>query len=228
MARSDACADGTREDGSLDRARELNRAFIAICWYKRNLLQRTNHASPAARQPGQYSNVKIAVISDTHDHIPLLRRGAADAVEQGADAILHCGDIVAPSTLEKLIAYDVPVHAIHGNNQGDAYGFTRLVSRRDHRVTYYGQDADIELGGRRIFVVHFPHYARAMAATGDYDLVCCGHTHAEEAYQQDNLHGGSTLVLNPGTLGGVAASATYALVDLHSLRYEFREIGNSA
>ena len=39
------------------------------------------------------------------------------------------------------------------------------------------EEAGIELGGRRIFLVHYPHYARALAATGDWDLVCCGHSH---------------------------------------------------
>jgi predicted phosphodiesterase len=44
-------------------------------------------------------------------------------------------------------------------------------------VNYHGQDGVLNLAGRSIFMVHYPHYAQAMALTGDYDIVCCGHDH---------------------------------------------------
>ncbi len=73
---------------------------------------------------------------------------------------------------------------------------------------YHGQDAGIELDGRRIFLVHFPHYAAAMATTGDWDLVCCGHDHRADIRRIDNMSGGQTLLVNPGTVGGIKAPAT--------------------
>ena len=86
-------------------------------------------------------------------------------------------------------------------------------------------DAGIRLAGRSIFLVHYPHYARALAATGKWDMVCCGHSHAPKQEQVLNLGGGRTLLLNPGTVGGVGqAPATYLLGDLESLEFELREI----
>jgi uncharacterized protein len=164
--------------------------------------------------------MKIAVVSDSHDHIPLLRRAIAQAVNLGAQAILHCGDVVAPSSLEKLGVHQIPIYVIHGNNQGDAWGMARLAAKPEHQLRYLGQDGVVELAGRQIFVVHYPHYARAMAATGDYDIVFCGHTHQPEILQQPNLHNSTTPVLNPGTVGGVGASATFAMVDLATLAAE--------
>ncbi len=46
--------------------------------------------------------MKVCILSDSHDHIPLLDAAVADAKARGAEAVLHCGDVVAPSTLKYL------------------------------------------------------------------------------------------------------------------------------
>jgi len=164
--------------------------------------------------------MRICILSDSHDHIPLLRTAVSDAKARGAEAILHCGDVVAPSTLGKLQAYGLPVYAIHGNNSGDLYMLSQLAHRPDSVIHYYGQDAALTLAERHLFLVHYPHYARAMAITGDYDVVCCGHTHRAEIEQVTNIKGTTTLICNPGTVGGVGAAPTYILGDLASLTFE--------
>jgi hypothetical protein len=172
--------------------------------------------------------VKVCIVSDSHDHIPLLDAAVAEARSLGAEAVLHCGDVVAPSTLQCLEKHRLPVHVIHGNNTGDLYTLGRLASRPDNVIQYHGMDAGIELGDRRIFVVHYPHYARAMAMTGDWDLVCCGHSHRTKLEQIPNVKGSTTLLVNPGTVGGVGgAPATYLIGDLASLVFEIRELPKS-
>jgi predicted phosphodiesterase len=117
------------------------------------------------------------------------------------------------------------VHVIHGNNSGDLYSLARLANREGSNIHYHGMDAGVELAGRRIFLVHYPHYARAMATTGDWDLVCCGHSHKVQLETLDNIKGGKTLLANPGTIGGVGrAPATYLLADLERLQFEVHEI----
>lgn len=172
--------------------------------------------------------MKICILSDSHDHIPLLDYAVAEAKERGAEAVLHCGDVVAPSSLKCLIKHHLPTHVIHGNNTGDLYTLGQLANNPENVISYYGMDAGIELGGRKIFLVHYPHYARAMAATGDWDLVCCGHSH--KAIQQEiaNIRGGTTQLINPGTVGGVGgAAATYVMADLESMSFEFHQIPKS-
>jgi putative phosphoesterase len=165
--------------------------------------------------------MKVCILSDSHDNISLLRAAVADAKQRGAEAVLHCGDIVAPSTLRTLQAYGLTVHAIHGNNTGDLYTLSRLSHALDSVIHYYGQDATFTLGGRRIFLVHYPHYARGMAITGDYDLVCCGHTHNVSIERLTNIKGTQTVVCNPGTVGGVGgAPATYLFGDLKTMAFE--------
>jgi uncharacterized protein len=171
------------------------------------------------------SKLKVCIVSDSHDHIPLLDAAVESAKSDGAQAVLHCGDVVAPSTLHCLEKYGLPVHVIHGNNTGDLYTLGRLANMDDNHIHYHGMDAGIELAGRKIFLVHYPHYARAMAATGDWDLVCCGHSHKLSFEKLANIRGGQTDLVNPGTIGGVGKSqATYVLADLETMTFEAREV----
>jgi hypothetical protein len=168
--------------------------------------------------------MKICIVSDSHDNRHLLEAAVREAQAAGAQAVLHCGDVVAPSTLEVLRPFGLPIHVIHGNNTGDLYMMGRVASGPASRVRYYGQDAGIELAGRRIFLVHYPHYAVAMATTGDWDLVCCGHDHKADIRPIDNMAGGQTLLVNPGTVGGIKAPATYVLGNLESMEFSIHEI----
>ncbi len=168
--------------------------------------------------------MKVCIVSDSHDHRPLLEAAVRAAKEAGAEAVLHCGDVVAPSTLSVLTPLGLPVHVIHGNNVGDMFMMARIASKPGNRITFYGQDAGIELAGRRIFLVHYPHYAKAMATTGDWDLVCCGHDHEAKIETVQNVKGGSTWLVNPGTVGGVAAPATYVLGDLETMQFSIHEV----
>lgn len=169
--------------------------------------------------------MKVCILSDSHDHIPLLDAAVESAIEEGAEAVLHCGDVVAPSTLHCLDKYGLPVHVIHGNNTGDLFTLGRLASREENNIHYHGMDAGLELAGRRIFLVHYPHYAEALATTGDWDLVCCGHSHKVLIETLSNIKGGTTYLVNPGTIGGVGrAPATYVMADLDNMTFETREV----
>jgi putative phosphoesterase len=138
--------------------------------------------------------------------------------------VLHCGDVVAPGTLDVLTPFNLPVHVIHGNNTGDLHMMGRIASTASNRVTYHGQDAGLVLGKRRIFLVHYPHYARAMATTGDWDLVCCGHDHAANIETIENISGKTTLLVNPGTVGGIKAPATWVIGDLETMQFSVRDV----
>lgn len=168
--------------------------------------------------------MKICILSDSHDNRRLLDHAVEDAKRCGAEAVLHCGDVVAPTTLRVLKKYGLPVHVIHGNNTGDLYNMTRLAAEPDSPVRYHGQDAALHLAGRTIFLVHYPHYAAALALTGDYDLVCCGHDHKVSIDAVANIKGGVTHLINPGTVGGVGKPPTYILADLADLSFEIRPV----
>lgn len=169
--------------------------------------------------------MKICIVSDSHDRGDSLARCLAAARAEGATAAIHCGDVIGTNTLRAALKVGLPLHVIHGNNLGDPVSLCRLAARSDGLLTYYGQDATLTLHDRRIFVVHYPNYGHAMALTGDFDLVCCGHSHEPQAALTANIRGGATWLVNPGTTAGLgAASATWILGDLASLSFAIRDV----
>ncbi len=169
-------------------------------------------------------HLKICILSDSHDHREPLAAAVAEAKALGAEAVLHCGDLVTPSTLHAVIGLGLPIHLIHGNNTGDLFNLCKFGQEPKNRVHYYGQDASPTLAQRRIFLVHYPHYAKAMALTGDFDLVCNGHEHRAVIERIRNIKGGETLRIDPGTVAGVSAPATYVFGDLKTLEFEIRKV----
>ena len=164
--------------------------------------------------------MKVCIVSDSHDNRFLLEAAVKDGKARGAEAVLHCGDVVAPTTLRILNPIGLPVHVIHGNNTGDMFSLSRLSHNDDSVVKYYGQDAGIHLAGKKIFMVHYPHYAEAMATTGDWDIVCCGHNHKACIKEIKNINNTITRYINPGTVGGVGAAPTYVMADLETMNFD--------
>ncbi|MBI5612090.1 MAG: metallophosphoesterase family protein [Gammaproteobacteria bacterium] len=168
--------------------------------------------------------MKICIVSDSHDHRGHLAAAVADAKARGAQAVLHCGDLVAPSTLHAITPLGLPIHVVHGNNTGDLFHLARIAHESNGLIRYYGQDGAFTLHGRRIFMVHYPHYAKAMALTGDYDLVCNGHEHRAVIERVKAVTGGESLRLDPGTVAGIGAPPTYILGDLEKMEFAIQAV----
>jgi uncharacterized protein len=168
--------------------------------------------------------VKICIVSDSHDRADPLAAAVRKAAELGAEVVIHCGDLIGTQTLGGALAAGLPLHLVHGNNIGDQVSLARWVRERNGQFHYHGPDARLELGGRRVFAVHYPEYGYAMACTGDWDLVCCGHSHAAEVRRVANVKGGETWLVNPGTVAGLAAPCTWALGDLAAMRFDLHTL----
>ena len=120
----------------------------------------------------------------------------------------------------------LPLHVIHGNNLGDTVSLSRWANESGGLLRYHGADARLDLFGRRIFVVHYPEYGYAMACTGDWDLVCCGHSHVAGVERVANLKGSTTWIVNPGTVAGLAAPPTWILGDLATMLFQVRSVSD--
>lgn len=171
--------------------------------------------------------MKVCIVSDSHDRADPLAAAIAEAQAEGAQAVIHCGDLIGANTLRTSLKLGIPLHVVHGNNIGDQMAMHRMMVKSGGMLTYHGHDAELELGGRRIFATHYPHYGRALACTGDYDLVCCGHSHVAEIVWQPNINGGQTPLVNPGSVSGIGAPGveeafTWILGDLDSMTFEIR------
>jgi uncharacterized protein len=168
--------------------------------------------------------MKICIVSDSHDRADALARAVREGAAEGASAVIHCGDLIGTHTVRPAMSAGLVLHLIHGNNLGDPTSLHRLSQESAGQVRYHGVDARLELGGRRIFVVHYPEYGHAMACTGNWDLVCCGHSHAAAIEQVANVKGGTTWLVNPGTVAGISAPATWIVGDLDSMSFELRNL----
>jgi putative phosphoesterase len=168
--------------------------------------------------------MKICIVSDSHDRAPMLAAAVTAAKAEGAEVVVHCGDVIGAMTLRPLLEVGLPMHIVHGNNLGDGVAMWKLCASSDNLLTYHGQDADLLLDGRRILATHYPHYARGLACTGDYDVVCCGHSHEASVVRQRNVKGTSTWLVNPGTVAGLGAPATWMLGDLIQLKFDIRAL----
>jgi putative phosphoesterase len=214
LARSVYCRNG------LGAATHKGYSFVQAACVQVHGLRTTAsaHRSHAA------DTLKICIVSDSHDRAAALLAAVDEARDDGAQAVIHCGDVIGPNTLRPLLKSGLPVHVVHGNNLGDIAGMSRLASDSNGAIVYHGAEADFMLAGRRIYLTHLPHQARGMACTGDYDLVCCGHTHEAAVLRQPNIKGGQTWIVNPGTVAALGAPARWILGDLAQLSFEVRNL----
>jgi len=158
----------------------------------------------------------IGVVSDTHDNLPALRKALARFKAAGVKLVLHAGDIVSPFVAMPFQEAGLRVIGVFGNNDGDKLYLRERFSPVGE--LHFGPH-ELELGGRRVVLMHEPRALEALAASGKYDLIVYGHTH------EVDLRPGPPLVLNPGECGGwLFGRATCALVDLTRLKVELLEV----
>jgi putative phosphoesterase len=153
--------------------------------------------------------MRIGVISDTHAHVQNTQRAVRMLESLEVEEVLHCGDICSTSIPPLLAAW--PAHFVFGNCDHESDELREAIAAAG--LTCHGLFGDFELGGRRIALIH-SHDARLfrrVTTSGEYDLVCYGHSHIAEQHRQ-----GKTLILNPGALYR-ADPHTIAVVELDSL-----------
>jgi putative phosphoesterase len=122
------------------------------------------------------------------------------------ETVLHCGDIGSMDVVELFRPW--PTHFVFGNCDERLDAFAAEI--RDAGQTCHGLFGDITLDGTRIALLHSHERRRFRDAidSGDYRLVCYGHTHVAAL----DPHG-ETLVVNPGAIYR-ASTHSVAIVDL--------------
>jgi len=133
--------------------------------------------------------VKVVVVSDTH-----IRRGSTRRlpeelyrVLEGADLVLHAGDVVVPEVLDDLQRF-APLHAVQGNN--DVAELTAALP----------EQLDLDVEGVGIGMIHDSgprkgRENRMRRRFPDARVVVFGHSHIPLA--DDGIDG--QLLFNPGS-----------------------------
>jgi uncharacterized protein len=125
--------------------------------------------------------MKIGILSDTHTKVTMAKDALELLIGDGAEFIVHAGDIVEVDTLNLFKKCGLRYIAVYGNNDA-------------HLAQYHGKYNLVQephyfkISDTKFKLMHMPYY---MAP--DTDVVIFGHTHE---FESDFKNG--TLFLNPG------------------------------
>lgn len=151
--------------------------------------------------------MKIGVISDSHGDIEATQQALRILDSWDVLLTIHCGDV----GLEVLPLFQGRrFHFVDGNMDSSDLLCEKIT---DPEHTFHDQIGSLEIEGRRVAFLH-GHDVKLLHHTiqsGEWDLLCHGHTHAYSSNQE-----GRTLVLNPGALSRTR-SPSLAVIDLPSL-----------
>jgi putative phosphoesterase len=163
----------------------------------------------------------IAILSDIHDNIPMLR-AAIDHIQR-VDALLCGGDLCSPFIVDELAKFPRQIHVVFGNNDADLFRITQkaYVANQNRvpedQIQLHGEFFEGELGGKRIALIHFEQIGKALARSGQYDLVCYGHTHLYSLERDPAT--GAIRGVNPGEIFGLLradSESTFVSYDTES------------
>lgn len=162
--------------------------------------------------------MKIAILSDIHDHTENLERAIAYSPE--VEMIICCGDLCSPFMIVEMgKKFSGPIHVVFGNNDGDLFRITTLAIKYPN-IKLHGEYCELEIDGLSFAVNHFDNIGSALARGEVFDVVCCGHNHKAEIKQV-----GKTLMINPGEIYGKrTGTASFAIFDTKTRRAEKIEI----
>jgi len=125
--------------------------------------------------------MKIGILSDTHTKVARAKETISFLIDEGAEFIIHAGDIVELETLEFLKSCGKRYIAVYGNN--DAHLAEYHSQYNLVQEPYY-----FKLAETRFKLMHLPFYM-----SSDAEVIIFGHTHQFEVEFK-----GESLYLNPG------------------------------
>jgi len=125
--------------------------------------------------------MKIAILSDTHSKIQEAKKTLDFLVQNGAEFIIHAGDICKHETLELLATCGIRYVVVYGNN--DAH---LIQHHNDYNLVQ--EPNYFKVADTKFKLMHLPFYMSA-----DAEVVVYGHTHI---FNSEFKNG--TLFLNPG------------------------------
>ncbi len=170
--------------------------------------------------------MKIAVMSDSHDHKTNILRAVKVINGRKIDALIHCGDYVSPFVKKWFEKLDDSIkknfYGVFGNNDGERLFLKKNLGQICEFVSN-GNEMILELEGIKIYVSHMPRQKTidALAKSGNFNMILTGHTHAINNEKYEN----GVLVLNPGEVCGyLTGRSTFAIIDTETMEAEIIEL----
>ena len=160
--------------------------------------------------------MKLGIISDTHDNVPMVKKAVEFFNEADVDAVLHAGDYVSPFSVKPLLTLECDFLGVWGNNDGDKIVLQNVSQGKIETSPYISS-----YGNRKILLGHYFETLEALIMSQEFHLIIYGHTHKPDIRKK-----GKTLIVNPGECGGwLDGKSTIAIVDLENQEAELVELG---
>lgn len=161
--------------------------------------------------------MKIAIMADSHENMPMIRKAVELFNSRGAQYILHAGDIISPITVKEFARIQGRFIGVFGNNDGEKFLLREKFAPFGEIYEWFYQG---ELAGRRIMLMHSQDMVEPLARSGHFDLIIYGHTHDLD------IRRGDTLVINPGETGGwLRGRSTVVILDTEDMEPEVFDLG---
>jgi hypothetical protein len=156
--------------------------------------------------------VKVGIISDTHDNLPLVDRAIEKLNKEKVGLVLHAGDYVAPFTVLRFKKLKAKLIGVFGNNDGDHELLKERFADIEGAEIRDGF-AEVNAEGLRIALLHGDgELLQSLVNAECYDVVVHGHSHEARVYKK-----GKTTVINPGEVCGyLSGKPTIVLLDTKS------------
>jgi putative phosphoesterase len=160
--------------------------------------------------------MRLGILADTHDELARAEAAVALLRAEGAEALVHCGDLSSPPLVAVLAA--LPSWFVLGNHDSDMVPHLERAAA-EFGVVCLGWGGVVELAGKRVGVAHGHLSAdvrRVLAARPDYLL--SGHSHLAS----DGV-AGAVRRINPGALHR-ADEFTVALLEVEGGEVRFLRV----
>ncbi|MCB9420116.1 MAG: metallophosphoesterase family protein [Ardenticatenaceae bacterium] len=140
--------------------------------------------------------MKIGILSDTHNDLPMLQQALAFFQRQGIQTLIHCGNMTSPETA--VYCQNFTFIYVHGNMDRSHMAIRQTLFDINPSNVAANQFTGELIPGVRVAVTHghIPGKIESFIAKG-YNYIFHGHTHR----RRDEIIGGSRII-NSGALGG--------------------------
>lgn len=154
--------------------------------------------------------MKVGLVSDTHDNLPMVEKTVKRLNEEKVDLVLHAGDYVAPFVIPLFKGLKSKLVGVFGNNDGDHELLKKRFSETQN-CEVRGRFALVDAKGFKIALLHGDEaeLLDALVNCDGFDAVVYGHLHAMGVRKK-----GNALIVNPGEVCGyLSGKSTIALLD---------------
>jgi len=162
----------------------------------------------------------VGIVSDTHDHLPLVDKAVKKLQEEKVELVLHAGDYISPFVVPHLKPFKGKFIGVFGNNDGDHEVLKKRFA--EFGLDIRGVFAEVKVAGLRIALLHggepggppgASELFKSLVDSECYDVIVHGHVHETKAYRK-----GKTLIINPGEVCGyLSGRSTVAVLNTKTL-----------